>query len=231
MGNYKIILFSIVVISLYACKNKPKKSIEELATQVETFSKDSYLDSHLDSLSLGKIKSFGSEVDTTFYSNELKQLSTIINIEKNQESFHTSTGVLYIVEKYGSGEYPISGDILQVQVETSTLDGKKLFSTTQLKQPLQFVLGVGQVVPAWDEVFLNIQEGSKFQIISPSAMSYGKKGYIKSVAPNTILKYDITFEKIVHSQKSNTKNQPKLNIKEEKGGEKNPSKSHSIPKK
>ncbi|MCO5233128.1 MAG: FKBP-type peptidyl-prolyl cis-trans isomerase [Chitinophagales bacterium] len=231
MTYNKIILFLLVTFSIYACKNKPKKSIGELATQVETFTKETYLDSQLDSLSIHKIKSFGSEIDTIIYSNEIEKLSSIVNKEKHQEIFHTNTGVIYMIEKYGSGDYPENGDILQVNVETSTLENKKIFSTSQLKQPLQFVLGVGQVVPAWDEVFVNIQEGSRFQIFSPSALSYGKKGFVKSVAPNTILKYDITFDKIIHSQKNNTKNQPKLDIKEEKGNQKEHSKSSRFPKK
>lgn len=211
-GKY-IILILFIVVSVIACKRKPKKSLEELPTKVETFQENTFLKSQIDSHALAMIQRFGSEFDSAVYTLELDTISDIIQKEKEAEIFHTPTGIAYIIKKYGSGEYPQKGDIIQVQVETNTLNGSSIFSTSALKQPLLFVLGVGQVVPSWDEIFPNVQEGTQFQIIAPSAMSYGKKGYHKAVSPNTILKYDIIFEKIVITKNSVSKQSPSLKVK------------------
>lgn len=210
--RFIFILLAIPLLFAF-CKRKPKKAIEELPTQVENFQENTYLKSVLDSLDIVKIKAFGSEIDSVAFLEDIQAISKIIQTNPDAETFHTQNGITYTVVKYGSGEYPQKGDLLQVQVETTTLEGVKIFSTKDLKQPLQFTLGVGQVVPAWDNVFVNVQEGTQFQIISPSALSYGKKGYHKSVEPNTILKYDITFEKIIPQKQENSKDQPKLKVK------------------
>lgn len=220
MSYQKFILFILIPLSIGACKKKPKKSLAELPTKVETFKEDSYLKSALDSHTIEMIGKFGSIIDSQVFVQELDTIAAIIQQNKDVEIYHTATGLAYIVTKYGGGEYPEKGDVLQVQVETTTLSDKKIFSTSTLKQPLQFVLGTGQVVPAWDEIFPNVQAGSEFQIIAPSALSYGKKGYIKSVAPNTILKYDIKFEKIITPKTTNSKNAPNLKVKGEDKDEK-----------
>lgn len=212
----RYLLLLLVPFLLFSCKKKPKKSIAELPTEVAVFEKETYLQSNLDSQAIISIKNFGNQLDSAVYQIEIDSISKIISKEKDKESFHTKTGILYIISEYGGGEYPVKGDVIEVKVETSTLDEKNVFSTTKLKQNLQFILGVGQVVPAWDEVFLNVQEGSKFQIIAPSALSYGAKGIIKSIAPNTILKYDITFEKIIKAKTSSSKDEPQLKIKDGK---------------
>ena len=210
LNKYFILL--LVPFLLFSCKKKPKKSLEELPTQVTVFEKETYLQSKLDSQAILSINSFGNQIDSAVYQLEIDSISKTILKQKDKETFHTKSGNLYIIEEYGGGEYPVKGDVLEVKVETTTLDGKNVFSTTQLKQNLQFILGVGQVVPAWDEVFLNVQEGSKFQIVAPSAMSYGSKGIIRSIAPNTILKYDIIFEKIIQPKNTASKDHPQSKI-------------------
>lgn len=216
MISIRYLLLLMIPFLFFSCKNKPKKSLEELPTKVTVFDNKAYLNSYLDSQTIQSIKRFGNEIDTAVYQIEIDSISKIIKKEDGQEIFHTQSGILYIIDRYGNGEYPQKGDVLEVKVETVTLDGKSVFSTTKLNQNLQFIVGVGQVVPAWDEVFLNVQEGSKFQIIVPSALSYGKKGVIKAVDPNAILKYDITFEKIIKSKNATSKDQPQLKIKEDK---------------
>lgn len=224
--RFIFILLTIIPLLLTFCKRKPKKTIEELPTQVETFKPDTYLESSLDSIDIERIKAFGSEIDSIAFQEDIQAISKIIKADENNETYHTKNGITYTVIKYGGGEYPVKGDLLQVQVETSTLEGEKVFSTKDLKQPLQFVLGVGQVVPAWDDVFLNVQEGTQFQVIAPSALSYGKKGHHKYVKSNTILKYDITFEKIIPQKDDISKNQPKLKINE---GKDSKEKENKIP--
>ena len=187
----------LVSFSIFSCKNKPKKKLEELPTKVEVFSPEKYKSSRIDSADLVLLKRFGSEYDSTAFFKDLDSISTYIQAQNLEEVFYTNSGVAYAVKKYGRGNYPMPYDQLHVQVETKRWDGKILFSTEKYKQPLSFTLGVGQVVPAWDEVLINVPEGSELIIISPSAMSYGKKNIPRTLPGNSLLIYDVTIEKVI----------------------------------
>lgn len=183
----------LVILALTACKNKEATDNDT----TEVFDESKYLKSQLHEKAQTLIKEFGSEVDSLIYIGEVKEIAQLIKQKEDQSAIHfTSSGVVYIILKEGTGPTPESGDLLAVQVETNTLDQINLFSTSSLEQSLHFTLGTDQVVPAWNVVFPHIKEGCELEIISPSAMSYGKNGYIGSVDPNSILTYHIKFEKI-----------------------------------
>ncbi|HZH68637.1 MAG TPA: FKBP-type peptidyl-prolyl cis-trans isomerase [Chitinophagales bacterium] len=190
----------LVILALTACKNKQTTDNDK----TEVFNESQYLKSNLNEKALSLIQEFGSEVDSLAYIEEIKTISNLVQQKENQNDIHfTPSGVVYIIHKKGDGPTPQSGDVLSVQVETLTLDSIKIFSTSDLQQSLHFVLDTDQIVPAWNVVFPHIQEGSELEIISPSAMSYGKNGYIGSVSPNTILSYQVKFEKILATSESN----------------------------
>ena len=216
--QFKYLIYLLLICScLFYCKRKPKKSIDQLATQVKLFDKTDYIKSHISDSSKILIHDFGSLIDTTTYASELDTIAQIVAREsKHEDVLYTPDGILYIIQEYGGGNYPQDGDLLQVQVETYTSSGQLIFSTNQLKQSLQFILGKGQVVPCWDQVFKNVQEGSVFTIIAPSAFSYGKRGVKKSVPPNTILRYEVKFEKIVTPNHPKDKITPSMKVNEEK---------------
>lgn len=197
ISSISLSIILIIALSTISCKNKPKKKLEELPTKVEVFSPDKYKESRIDSTDLILLKRFGAEYDSTVFQQDLDSISTYIQNQNLEEVFYTNNGVAYAVKSYGRGNYPKPYDQLHVQVETKRWDGKVLFSTEKYKQPLSFTLGVGQVVPAWDEVLINVPEGSELIIISPSAMSYGKKNIPKTLPGNSLLIYKVTVEKVI----------------------------------
>ena len=151
--------------------------------------------------------------DSAVYQQDLSTIATYVK-DINQELFHTRNGIIYFITEKGNGKTASDGDVIQVQVETTTLEGDTLFSTTQLGQYLEFTLGKAQVVPVWDQIFSSLEEGSRVSIIAPSALSYGVKGLTKMVNPNTILRYDVEILKIIQDENNVAgKDAPKLEIK------------------
>lgn len=208
----------LIILSLAGgCKNKPKKKLEELPTKVKPFSPDTYRQSKLDSAHFAMMERFGTVYDSTAFPAEIDSIARWMQQQQYKEIYHTRSGVVYAIKKYGRGDYPSKGDRLHVFTETKTWNGKVIFSSSKYKQPLEFVLGTGQVVPAWDEVFPNLPEGTEAVIIAPSAMSYGKKSIPRVMAGNTILIYEIRFAKLISDQEVKSKSKsPALQINDEK---------------
>jgi FKBP-type peptidyl-prolyl cis-trans isomerase len=55
-------------------------------------------------------------------------------------------------------------------------DGTKFDSSYDRGQPLDFNIGVGQVIKCWDEVGLNMEVGAKVKVLCPSQTAYGSRG-------------------------------------------------------
>lgn len=215
----KMIRISYCLLALalvLSCKNKPKKKIEELPVKVAKFDKTLYQKAAIDSTHLASMKRFGSVYDSSAFQKDIDSITRYFASKDLEEVFYTKSGVVYAVKKYGRGEYPVLGDRLQVQCETKRWDGKVFFSTTAIKEPLEFVLGVGQVVPAWDEVLQNVPVGSELLIVAPSAMSYGKKSIPRALPGNTILTYEVTIEKHIPAEKIKGEGlKPSFNLEED----------------
>lgn len=206
---YRYIYVLLAVMLLTACKNKNQSS-EDDETSIEVFDEAQYLKSKLSDRVKGLIEDFGSIIDSAVY---VEELTTIAEIAKSKENASfTSSGIVFNIIQEGSGDKPSKGDKLQIQVTTTGLDEFNYFSTEEIGQALTFTLGTDQIVPALNEVFSNVPEGSEFEIISPSALNYGQKGYTGFVPGNTILKYHIVFEKILESNATIQGETPGLDI-------------------
>jgi FKBP-type peptidyl-prolyl cis-trans isomerase len=217
-----IVLLPLLIFSS-ACKKKNLKKPEDLPTKVEAFDGTVYRQSTLDSGDLASMKRFGSVYDSAKYQADLDSIGAYFEAQDLKEVFFSNSGVVYAVKKYGKGIYPVAGDKLHVYTETKRWDGKLVFSSAKYQQPLEFILGTGQVVPAWDEILPNIPEGSEVLIIAPSAMSYGKKAIPKTLPGNSILIYDIKLSKVFPATDTPTKStQPLLKIKGDNENDKEP---------
>ncbi|RZL08411.1 MAG: FKBP-type peptidyl-prolyl cis-trans isomerase [Hymenobacter sp.] len=58
-------------------------------------------------------------------------------------------------------------------------------------QPISFVLGKGQVIPGWDEGIALMRKGETGQLLIPSALAYGPSGAGTTIAPNTVLRFEV----------------------------------------
>ncbi|MGH8870182.1 MAG: FKBP-type peptidyl-prolyl cis-trans isomerase [Actinomycetes bacterium] len=55
-------------------------------------------------------------------------------------------------------------------------DGKTFDSSWQRGQPAAFPVGVGRVIPGWDEALVGVRAGSRVLLLVPPAKGYGAKG-------------------------------------------------------
>jgi FKBP-type peptidyl-prolyl cis-trans isomerase FkpA len=87
----------------------------------------------------------------------------------------TESGLYYVEVKAGNGKKPTAGQKVSVHYTGSLLDGTKFDSSLDRGQPFTFTLGVGQVIPGWDEGIALMRVGGKAKLIIPSQLAYGER--------------------------------------------------------
>jgi peptidylprolyl isomerase len=102
----------------------------------------------------------------------------------------TASGLKYTDVKVGSGASPVKGKQVKVHY-TGTLENGKQFDSSVGKQPFSFVIGVGQVIPGWDEGVMGMKVGGKRKLIIPSKLGYGAAGAGSAIPPNATLLFDV----------------------------------------
>ena len=60
----------------------------------------------------------------------------------------------------------------------------------QRKEPIEFNVGTGKVIPGWDEGLQLLKVGEKATFLIPSELAYGKRG-VGPIPPDTDLKFDV----------------------------------------
>ena len=100
-----------------------------------------------------------------------KAISTLVKGMKK-----TASGLYYTITKEGEGEHPPKGANVSVHYKGTLVDGTVFDSSYQRDQPIEFSVGVGQVIPGWDEGILLLNKGAAARFVIPSHLGYGAQG-------------------------------------------------------
>jgi FKBP-type peptidyl-prolyl cis-trans isomerase len=97
----------------------------------------------------------------------------------------TASGLYYIVVTEGTGAQAVAGKKVKVHYTGTFLNGEKFDSSYDRNEPIEFLLGRGQVIPGWDEGIGMMKVGGKARFIVPSKLGYGDqdRGPIKAFTP------------------------------------------------
>lgn len=107
------------------------------------------------------------------------------------DAVETPSGLRYVVDQPGAGEKPHRGQRIKAHYTGTLLSGKKFDSSVDRGQPLQFKVGIGQVIRGWDEALLDMAPGEKRTLIIPSNLGYGSTGAGKDIPPNATLVFEV----------------------------------------
>jgi FKBP-type peptidyl-prolyl cis-trans isomerase FkpA len=134
---------------------------------------------------------------------EAKQIEAY-GAEKGLNLQKTENGLYYVIEKEGTGEATTPGTTMYVHYAGYLLDGKlfdtsltevakanNIFSEGRPYDPLPVNVGMGQVIPGWDEGLLLLKKGSKAKFLIPSPLAYGESGAGSMIPSNSILIFDV----------------------------------------
>lgn len=98
------------------------------------------------------------------------------------------SGLLYKVEKEGTGDAPKDSDTVVVNYKGTLTDGKEFDNSYTRGEPLSFRLD--GVIPGWTEGLKNIKKGGKIQLVIPPDLAYGKTG-VPGIPANSTLVFDV----------------------------------------
>ena len=99
----------------------------------------------------------------------------------------------FTVQKTSEGQGPVcpAGSHVKVHYTGKLTDGTKFDSSRDRGQPLEFVVGAGQVIRGWDEGITQLQKGQKAILTCPPDYAYGAAGAGGVIPPNATLIFDV----------------------------------------
>lgn len=112
----------------------------------------------------------------------------------------TSSGLKFKILREGEGEMPAAGDRVKVHYEGKLTSGKVFDASYDRGEPIEFILGRGQVIPGWDEGISLLNVGSKAEFYIPSVLAYGEKGRPPVIPPNSDLIFTVELIDFVTPQ-------------------------------
>ena len=132
-----------------------------------------------------------------FESNRLKaiedqkkaQETALASVTEGYEK--TATGLFYKIETPGVGASPSQGQNVSVHYKGSLLDGTVFDSSYKRNEPIDFPLGVGQVIKGWDEGIALLSKGAKATFIIPADLGYGSAGAGGVIPPDATLQFEV----------------------------------------
>ncbi|MFT6931258.1 MAG: FKBP-type peptidyl-prolyl cis-trans isomerase [Sediminicola sp.] len=108
----------------------------------------------------------------------------------------TASGLRYKIIQKGNGVMAKKGQIVSVHYEGALINGTVFDSSYKRNQPIDFELGVGQVIPGWDEGVSLLKVGDKARFVIPSNLAYGSAGAGGVIPGDATLVFDVELMKI-----------------------------------
>jgi peptidyl-prolyl cis-trans isomerase A (cyclophilin A) len=108
------------------------------------------------------------------------------------------TGIFYVVEKKGSGPKPASGKKVRMNYVGSFLDGSVFDASANHGGPMEFQVGVGQVITGWDEMAMDMKKGEIRTVVIPPELAYGERGAGSVIPANAFLVFQMDLVEIVN---------------------------------
>lgn len=91
----------------------------------------------------------------------------------------------------GDGAEAVEHALVKVHYTGWLMDGTKFDSSVDRGKPFTFTLGLGEVIPGWDQGVQGMRVGGKRELIVPPQLAYGKRGAGDTIPPNSTLKFEV----------------------------------------
>ena len=103
----------------------------------------------------------------------------------------TPSGLRYQIIQNGNGPKAEKGKQISVHYKGQLADGQVFDSSYQRKEPIDFTVGIGQVIKGWDEGLQLLSVGDKARLVIPSDLAYGSQGAGGVIPPDATLIFDV----------------------------------------
>ena len=102
------------------------------------------------------------------------------------------SGLMIEEVKAGDGALATKGKVVSVHYTGTLTNGTKFDSSLDRGQPIEFMLGAGQVIKGWDQGIEGMKVGGKRKLTIPPELGYGARGTPGGpITPNATLVFDV----------------------------------------
>ena len=101
----------------------------------------------------------------------------------------TESGLIYVMTQ--EGKKPEVGKMVKVHYTGKLLDGTVFDSSVERGEPISIPIGVGQVIPGWDEGIQLMSKGEKGVLYIPYYLAYGDRQAGDKIVPFSNLVFDV----------------------------------------
>src|SRR6266581_1177373 len=121
--------------------------------------------------------------------------STTATAQSVGQTMTTPSGLQITDTKIGTGATPKPGQTCVMHytgwLYQGGAKGQKFDSSLDRRQPFEFPIGRGQVIPGWDEGVASMKVGGKRTLIIPPQLGYGARGAGGVIPPNATLIFEV----------------------------------------
>ena len=104
----------------------------------------------------------------------------------------TSVKELKVEDQHiGTGAEARAGNTISVHYTGWLEDGTKFDSSLDRGEPIEFVLGNGQVITGWEQGLMGMKAGGVRKLTIPPELGYGAKGARNYIPPNAALIFEV----------------------------------------
>ncbi len=121
---------------------------------------------------------------------------------KENKMISTPSGLSYTIlkEAQEGALKPTKGSTVVVHytgwLQENGQQGRKFDSSVDRGQPFVFPVGIGRVIPGWDEAVLDMKVGEKRRVIIPPQLAYGAGGIGRVIPGNATLIFEVELLEI-----------------------------------
>lgn len=114
-----------------------------------------------------------------------------VTVAHSGETTTTPSGLKIEFIKQGNGPKPQKGQVIEAHYTGTLENGTKFDSSRDRGTPLAFPVGVGKVIPGWDEGLMLMKVGDRAKLTIPPKLGYGAEGAGGVIPPNATLIFDV----------------------------------------
>lgn len=113
---------------------------------------------------------------------------------KKEQVITLKSGLQYEILKEGNGKTPQYHNSVTVIYEGKLLNGQVFDST---KENGEQTFDISEMIAGWQEILVQMKEGSRYRIFVPSHLAYGDSGAPPMIQPGATLIFTIELLKVV----------------------------------
>ncbi|WP_116109193.1 FKBP-type peptidyl-prolyl cis-trans isomerase [Lewinella sp. IMCC34191] len=131
-----------------------------------------------------KAKLRARAADRIAFAREVRQMY----LDGELEPERTESGLGYVIHEAGEGRQPRRGQRVEVHYVGMLADKHGVFEESfSSPRGVRFLVGGGEVIPAWDEAMELLRWGDEATLFVPAKLGYGPKGRGQGIPPNSDL--------------------------------------------